>query len=418
MSIRNLTLSATLLLTAAACGGGGGSGVGLMGGGGARLPGFAPASTTSVLVAAVSDQALSTLCDAKGATVLASCAGTDYCLVKVPDGSDVSSFLKELESESSVDDATPDSGVGGPEGGGSTIPLFGDDPLSQVAAQTAVSHTGAVKARSRGISGKGVLVAVIDTGVAFDHPLLAGHVSPDGWDFIDDDADPSDVGNGLDDNDDGSIDEGVGHGTFVASLVLAVAPDATILPIRALNSDGVGTASGVARAIAYAVAQGADVINFSGGLSTDLRLIQQAVEYAQSHDVVVYASAGNHAGNVDFPGVLPEVECVTALDAIDRKASFAAFGGRGRSLRHGRRHRRRAPALPVGHRALVGHVVQHGARHGLVRAAPRVGWDSRPGSCSRSGCATRPWDSTRRTRATWACWAAVASTWIYATRGD
>ena len=326
MSIRNFTLSATLLLTAAACGGGGGSGVGPMGSGGARLPGFAPASTTNVLVAAVSDQALSTLCDAKGATVLASCGGTDYCLVKVPDGSDVSSFLKELESESSVDDATPDSGVGGPEGGGSTIPLFGDDPLSQVAAQIAVQHTGAVKARSRGISGQGVLVAVIDTGVAFDHPLIAGHVSSDGWDFIDDDADPSDVGNGLDDNEDGSIDEGVGHGTFVASLVLAVAPDATILPIRALNSDGVGTASGVARAIAYAVAQGADVINFSGGLSTDLRLIQQAVEYAQSHDVVVYASAGNHAGDVDFPGMLPEVECVTALDGQDRKASFAAFG--------------------------------------------------------------------------------------------
>ena len=279
-----------------------------------------------MLVHPASEAALTTLCVDTGAKVLAACTGTDYSLVGVPAGSDVPAFLKDLESDASVVDAEPDAGVEGPEGGGSTIPAFGDDPFSVVATQTAMQRVGAVKARSRGLNGDGVLVAVIDSGVAFDHALLQGHLSPNGYDFIEEDSDPSDVGNGLDDNEDGRIDEGVGHGTFVASLILGVAPKATILPIRALNSDGVGTASGVARAIAYAVTQGASVINFSGGLSADLRLIQQAVAFARGNGVLVFASAGNRASAVEFPAIFPEVEAVTAVDNQDRKASFASFG--------------------------------------------------------------------------------------------
>ena len=63
-----------------------------------------------------------------------------------------------------------------------------------------------------------------------------------------DDADPAEEANGVDDDGDGEIDEGFGHGTFVSGLVLAAAPDARILPVRVLDSDAVGSVRpGIAR---------------------------------------------------------------------------------------------------------------------------------------------------------------------------
>ena len=171
-----------------------------------------------------------------------------------------------------------------------------------------------------------MLVAVIDTGIIASSPVLAGRIAPGGRDFVDGDLDPSDVGNGLDDDGDGLIDEGVGHGTFVASLILSVAPNARILPIRALNSDAVGTASTVARAIAYAVAQHADVINVSAGLQNQLLMIDQAIANAKASGVYVVAAAGNrNLAQIDFPAGSSDVEAVTALDAGAQKAPFASF---------------------------------------------------------------------------------------------
>jgi subtilisin family serine protease len=166
----------------------------------------------------------------------------------------------------------------------------------------------------------------VDTGVVANHPLLAGRIAPGGRDFVDGDDDPAEERNFLDDDRDGRIDEGFGHGTFVASLVLAMAPGARVLPIRALDTDAAGTASTVAQAIAWAVAQGADVVNLSAGLLVDLKMITQAVESAREAGVLVIAAAGNRASSVDFPAMLSETEAVTATDLADRKAGFASYG--------------------------------------------------------------------------------------------
>ncbi len=74
-------------------------------------------------------------------------------------------------------------------------------------------------------TGAGGTVAVLDTGVELDHPALAGSLIP-GYDFVDDDADPSEVRQDLDANDNGIVDEAFGHGTFVAGMITLVAPDA------------------------------------------------------------------------------------------------------------------------------------------------------------------------------------------------
>jgi len=156
-------------------------------------------------------------------------------------------------------------------------------------------------------TGDGIVVAVVDTGVSTageDTPaqMLAGH------DFADDDDDPTDVG---------------GHGTHVAGTisqatnngrgVVGMAPDATILPVRVLGSDGSGSSWDVANGIVWAVDNGADVINLSLGGNYPASIYQQAVRYAADNGVVVVAASGNEYRDVvGYPAAYEEVIAVGA----------------------------------------------------------------------------------------------------------
>lgn len=125
--------------------------------------------------------------------------------------------------------------------------------------------------------GAGITVAVLDTGVDLAHPVLAGRLLP-GYDFVDLDAVPSEVG---------SPDQNVayGHGTHVAGLVALAAPEAMILPIRVLDPDGRGNVWVLAEALAYAVdpdgdpntADGAHVINLSLSTRRETNLLAEIV---------------------------------------------------------------------------------------------------------------------------------------------
>ena len=333
MTIRRVLLLATFALALPACGGGGASSVDDpivpatpgSGGDGGGVAVSSKASRTQILVDPTTVDDLLKLCEEKGSQVLGECPGTEYCIVGVPKSTTVEKFLEDVGDEPCVEDAIPDEGVEFPEGDGSTIPAFVEEDPSTVVAQAALERLGLPAARARGLRGEGVVVAVLDTGVAADHPFLRGRVLP-GFDFVDGDDDASDVGNGVDDDHDGEVDEGVGHGTFVASLVLAAAPMARILPVRVLDSDAVGRAASVTQGIAWAVEQGAQIVNFSGGLSLDLRIVQQAIERANEAGAVVLAAAGNTGGAVGFPARLPSVVAVTSIGLDDRKSDFSAFG--------------------------------------------------------------------------------------------
>ena len=205
-------------------------------------------------------------------------------------------------------------------------------------------------------TGAGIRVAVIDTGVDRNHPLLAVRLLP-GFDFVDFDSDPSEQG---------SVgNAGFGHGTHVAGLVAMVAPGAKIMPIRALDADGVGNAWVLGEALLYAVDpdgnpatdDGAQVINLSLGSLSRTRLIaaiasiascssaidddpisdrsdpgynDDAVRCRQGRGAIVVAAAGNDASNgiQEYPaaegayGLL----AVTASTATTRLASFSNFG--------------------------------------------------------------------------------------------
>lgn len=318
-----LGLALGLAFGLAACGGGGGGSSGGGDDGGGPPP---PPSATVVLVNPTSLEDLEELCDDKGATIVGPVEGTDYYEVSVPDGVDVDDFLEDLDDELEVEDGEHDEGVGVPEGGGGTQAAFVDDVFASIATQPALALIGAPTAHGRGYDGTGVVVAVIDTGVVASSPALAGRLVA-GYDFVEGDTNPADVANGVDEDKDGLFDEGVGHGTFVASLVLAVAPNAMIMPLRVLNSDSIGTAAALARAIQYAVANGADVINFSGGLAGQSLVIVQAAENAKAAGVYVVSAAGNrNLAQVDYPANASAVWAVSAVDATSRKASFASYG--------------------------------------------------------------------------------------------
>lgn len=202
---------------------------------------------------------------------------------------------------------------GSPTADGNLPSLYTGQPAA-VALQLA-----AAQAQSQG---SGVTVAVVDTG-ASDVPALSSRLLS-GWNYVADDSDTSDVATSA-----GS--EGVGHGTFVSGLVALVAPQATILPEKVLDSEGYGTSYGAAQGILDATAAGAKVINLSFGTESQpsSNVLQQAIQQAQQAGVVVVAAAGNDGSNKqEYPASWSQTLSVAALNPSGGAlASFSDYGG-------------------------------------------------------------------------------------------
>ncbi|HEX7021466.1 MAG TPA: S8 family serine peptidase, partial [Trueperaceae bacterium] len=121
--------------------------------------------------------------------------------------------------------------------------------------------------------GAGITVAVIDTGIDLRHPMFQGHLAP-GHDFVDDDPEPQEVPAPEGQR------SGYGHGTAVAGIILQVAPNATILPLRVLRPDGSGDLTAVIAAIDWAMNAGVDVINLSLGAQRHSPSLQFMIDQA------------------------------------------------------------------------------------------------------------------------------------------
>ncbi len=200
----------------------------------------------------------------------------------------------------------------------------GYDPAPAL-AQYANEHLALPLARELS-TGSGVVVAVLDTGVQLNHPTLSPHLVT-GYDFVDDDIVPADEGNGLDDDSDDLIDEAVGHGTHVSGIVLLVTSESQIMPLRVLNSDGIGNVFQLAEAIIYAADHGAKVINMSLGTNLQSGVLAEAVNYARAAGVMVVAAAGNlNSTEPQYPAGDEGVIAVAALDEERLKTSFSNYG--------------------------------------------------------------------------------------------
>ena len=174
-------------------------------------------------------------------------------------------------------------------------------------------------------TGKGVTVAIVDSGVDPNHEDLRANIVQ-GWDFVDKDGDPRDE---------------EGHGTHVAGIVAAVAhnhlgvsgvaPDAKIMPVRVLDSDGAGSIDDIEAGVHWAVDHGAKVVNLSLGAEVLVEFLSggtltDAVDYAWSKGAVSVISAGNDGL---FRAELRKAKAiiVTATTPDDRQASYATGVG-------------------------------------------------------------------------------------------
>ncbi|MFC2162437.1 S8 family peptidase [Candidatus Altiarchaeota archaeon] len=173
-------------------------------------------------------------------------------------------------------------------------------------------------------TGAGVVVCIVDTGIDKDHPDLEANIIG-GRNFVK-------KRNKLDTN---AWDDDAGHGSHVAGTVAAidneigvvgVAPQASLLGAKVLNSRGVGYITDIMAGVDYCVAAGADVISMSLGSGTDVQGLHDAVDAAEAAGVVVVASAGNSAGPVVFPAAYSSVIAISATDSSDNIASFSSFG--------------------------------------------------------------------------------------------
>ncbi len=201
---------------------------------------------------------------------------------------------------------------------------------SQQAAQDA--YLGQVKASAawdRGLDGRGVKVAVLDTGVDADHPALAGKVSTQ--------ANFTESAGAAD---------GHGHGTHVSSLIVGngagsdgarqgVAPAAELISGKVLADNGSGQESWVIAGMEWAAAQQADVVNLSLSSAPSRGDDPVAIaldELTADTGTLFVAAAGNRGGfgaspyTIGSPGVAASALTVGAVDAADKQASFSSEG--------------------------------------------------------------------------------------------
>ncbi|WP_336323824.1 type VII secretion-associated serine protease mycosin [Streptomyces lavendofoliae] len=192
-------------------------------------------------------------------------------------------------------------------------------------------------------TGKGVRVAVIDTGVDVRNPQLTRAVDTgSGINLLPKDIE-DDNGNKIERGKEDGTTDTVGHGTKVAGIIAArpakgtgfvgLAPDATIIPVQQNDAEGHGTAETLATAIRHAIAEDADVINISQDTAKAVEPdpeLKEAVDEALAEQIVVVASAGNDGlgGNVKrtYPASYDGVLAVASSDRNNERAPFSQSG--------------------------------------------------------------------------------------------
>src|SRR3989338_7572708 len=276
-------------------------------------------------------------------------------LIKLEAGQTVEEAIKQFEQMPGVIYAAPNhyvSIIGGifpprPEPDPDPTPNPFNDPLFD--RSYGISKIGSPKAWTEFTTGnRSVLVAVIDTGVDYTHEDLAANM----W------KNPKEIeDNAIDDDNNGFIDDIYGwnfvgnnnnpfddnrHGTHVSGTIgalagnglgtIGVSPKVSIMACKFLSKDGWGTLDAAMKAITYAVANGAKVLNNSWGGGSFSQALLDTIKAAERSGVLFVAAAGNSGKDSDKEPMYPasydaaNIISVAATDALDQKASFSNYG--------------------------------------------------------------------------------------------
>jgi len=209
-------------------------------------------------------------------------------------------------------------------GRGGTIPTIASDPVLQQLNQAALKQVGYPSGAFLGWNaGRTIRVAVLDTGLSSSVSALTSRVVK--WANTVDGGNAFDRPRGQDTNGDSRVDGNVGHGTMVLGLIAQVAPAARFIVIRAMDSDGMGTAWSLTKGLVVAVNQGAEIANLSLGSRKKIPAMSDVLDWAvEEKGLHVVAAAGNAQLSQAFsPADSSKTISVAGLDPNDRKATFS-----------------------------------------------------------------------------------------------
>ena len=173
--------------------------------------------------------------------------------------------------------------------------------------------------------GEGIKVAVLDTGIALEHPDLRPAIF-ESRDFT---RSPS------------AAYDAQGHGTHVSGIIAArrnahgivgVAPEAKIIAAKVLNDEGSGTSQDIVAGIHWAIESGADILSMSLGSPEPDEKIHQALLLAISKGILVITAAGNEGPDLDTVGYPAGFAEMVAVGSIDRRKRLSQFSSRGRQV--------------------------------------------------------------------------------------
>jgi serine protease len=306
----------------------------------AAAPSYAP---TEIVVRYAPTTAIERATTTNGSAAPIQQAEEGTRLVRIPRGVTMAVELARLRRERGVSWAVPDylahvsglipndRGQGSEPGDWQQLQWNFDGPFG-IHAPEAWSNVASHGAPG----GKGVTVAVLDTGVAYANrgpfrrsPDFSRYGFVRGYDFVAKDPYPNDRN---------------GHGTFVAATIAeatnnlygltGLAFAAHIMPVRVLDTQGEGEASTIAEGVLFAVKHGAQVINLSleftpGVTASDIPELIEAIHYAHRHGVLVVAAAGNEGHvAIAYPARAPDVVSVGASTEHGCLAAYSNFGAR------------------------------------------------------------------------------------------
>jgi subtilisin family serine protease len=196
---------------------------------------------------------------------------------------------------------------------------------------------------NNGYTGQGTIVAVLDTGIDYNHQDLKNNI----WSSTKEIA-----SNGTDDDNNGYIDDihgwnfvdnnnnisdNNGHGTHVSGTIAAennsigvtgIAYNSKIMPVKVLDTNGSGSYSNIAKGIYYAVDNGANVINLSLGGNSSNDTLKSAIKYASSKNVIVVMAAGNNSDSMPSYPARYAYNSGIAVGAVDKNNNLADFSNR------------------------------------------------------------------------------------------
>jgi subtilisin family serine protease len=205
---------------------------------------------------------------------------------------------------------------------GSTIPVVGDRASIQVANADLLNLINWSPALANS-SGRRVRIAILDTGLSPSATALWAKVDAS-RNFVETGRPAYDQPTRNDTSGEGIPDEAVGHGTVVAGIIDAVAPNCRLLVARVANSDGFASSWDVLQAIQFAVLNGAEVVNISLASRERSLLVELVIREAELAGVTVVASIGNDNRHDAYePAGTSSVVTVSAVDLNAQKASFS-----------------------------------------------------------------------------------------------